>query len=315
MDISVKETARQLERAQDVVIVAHKSPDGDTLGSSFALLYALQALGKRARVECSDPFPKKYEYFLKGYQPEGFEERFVVSVDVADEKLFGPGTGHYAGKADLCIDHHQTNTDYARCRCLDYGKAATAQLMYFIFREMGAAVTPLIADCLFTGITTDTGCFRYTNVTAETHEVAARLIGLGAQAGEINRIMFETKSKSRIAVERMVMESLEYDFSGRCAMICISKDILTRSGASEDELEGVSAMPRQIEGVMAGVTLSEREDGYKVSLRTSEQIDAAEVCALLGGGGHARAAGCFISGDLNSAKAAMRQALAGFLPA
>lgn len=313
MDISAKQAANELLAAQDIVLISHKSPDGDTLGSSFALYWALRALGKRARVVCSDAFPAKYDYFLNEQPDEAFPPQFICAVDVGDEKLFGPGTAQYIGRVQLCIDHHQTNTDYAKMRCLNWDMAATAELVYCILGEMKAPITPKIADCLFTGITTDTGCFRYANVTSETHRVAAELIEAGADAAEINRIMFEQKSVARMAVEKLVMESLGYDFEGQCAYICISKDILKRSGACEEELEGVSAIPRRIEGVQVGVTYNEREDGYKVSVRTAGEINASLICRALGGGGHQRAAGCFIEGDYQTARAKMHAVLADYL--
>lgn len=313
MKISIAQTAQKLLQAQDILLIAHKSPDGDTLGSCFALYYALSSLGKRVRVECNNDFPQKYQYFLEGYTAPCFEPQFIVAVDVADEKLFGDALECYKNRVDLCIDHHRTNTHYARMYCIDETQAATAQLVYLILLKMRIPCTPLIADCLFTGITTDTGCFRYTNVTAQTHLTAARLIENGARAGMINRIMFEQKSKSRIAVERSVLETLSYDFDGRCAMVCISQNLLRQTGACEEELEGVSAIPRQIDGVWVGVTFNEREGGYKISLRTDSHIDAAAVCRVLGGGGHKAAAGCFITGDFQEAKQKMHAALEPFM--
>ena len=313
MDITIAAAAEELKKAQDILLLAHKSPDGDTLGSCFSLCYALTSLGKRVRVACSDPIPPKYDYLLREYHPAEFSPGYIAAVDVADTKLLGPGTQEYGERADLCIDHHQTNTDYARLRCLDYTQAATAQICYALIQQLGVEITPVIADCLFTGISTDTGCFRYTNVTPLTHRIAAELMECGAMAGEINRIMFDQKSKSRLAVERMVMETLEYAYEGRCALICVSKDILQQTGASPDELEGVSSMPRQIEGVWAGITLNERDGGYKVSMRTDAHIDASKVCALLGGGGHKQAAGCFIEADFVTARQRLLDALKGFM--
>lgn len=313
MDISVKQTAEELLGAQDIILLAHKSPDGDTLGSCFALYWALRGMGRRARVVCSDPLPLKYAYFTQTPAAEEFEGQYICSVDVADEQLLGHGSARFAGKISLCIDHHASNTGYARLRCLDPGCAATAQLVYSILLEMKATITPIIADCLFTGITTDTGCFRYSNVTPETHEIAARLMSLGADAAEINRVMFEQKTKGRMAVERIVMGSLDYDFDGKCAIVCISRDILNRTGACDEELEGVSAIPRRIEGVQVGVTFNERDNGYKLSVRTSSDIDASEVCKMLGGGGHKRAAGCFIEGDYAGARARLHEILIKFI--
>lgn len=312
MNITPKAVAELLLASDDILLLAHRSPDGDTLGSCFALYWALSEIGKRAYVRCADPFPDKYDYFL----PEAmttFPPKLIVTVDISDDQLLGGLREEYRGKIDLCIDHHQTNTDFARHRCLNSKMAATAQLVREILREMGVSISARVADCLFTGITTDTGCFRYSNTTADTHRTAAELIELGASAAEINRRMFELRTKGRVQVEKMVLGSLQYDFDGRVATVCISKDILERSGALEHELEGLSSIPRTIEGVLVGVTFSEREGGYKLSVRTGKELDASGICRRFGGGGHKRAAGCFISGDYQSACEQMHRVLGEIL--
>ncbi len=313
MDITIAEAARQLQEAQDILLIAHKSPDGDTLGSSFALYWALCGLQKRVRVECSDPIPNKYSYFLPKEMPR-FEPRFYAAVDLADVQLLGGRLEPLAGSVHLCIDHHVTNTRYAACTLVDPYQAATAQLIYRVIREMGCKVTPAIADCLFTGISTDTGCFRYPNVTPETMRIAADLMEAGAQAAYINRLMFETRSRARVRAERLILDTLTESFGGRCAEIVVSKAMMAETGVREDELDGISALPRRIEGVWVSVTYHERENGYKISMRTGDEVDACTVCAALGGGGHKRAAGCFISGSLGEARERIRCALESFLP-
>jgi phosphoesterase RecJ-like protein len=125
----------------------------------------------------------------------------------------------------------------------------------------------------------------------------------------INRAMFEVKSFSRIAIEREVLNTLELYFDNRCAVVCITKDMLSRTGAEESELEGVAAMPREVEGVLVGITLRQRDNGYKISVRSGEEVDASVLCGKFGGGGHKCAAGCFIEGDLETAKNAMLEVI------
>lgn len=312
MDITIAGAARQLLGAQDILLIAHKSPDGDTLGSCFALYWALCGLQKRVRVECSDPIPEKYGYFLPQEMPS-FAPRFYAAVDLADVQLFGDRLEPLAEKIDLCIDHHVTNTRYAACTLVDASQAATAQLIYRVIQEMGCPVTPMIADGLFTGISTDTGCFRYPNVTPETMRIAADLMEAGAKAAHINRLMFETQSRTRVRAERLILDTLIESFGGRCAEIVVSKAMMEETGVREDELDGISALPRRIEGVWVSVTYHERENGYKISMRTGEEVDASAVCAALGGGGHKRAAGCFLPGSLDEARERIHEALAPFL--
>lgn len=313
MEINLQRAAQTLAEAQDILLIAHKSPDGDTLGSCYALYYALTGMGKRARVACSDPVTKLYAYLKPRETPSSFDPRCIVSVDVADEKLFGEKLEPYCGRVDLCIDHHQTNTDYARERLVDPTQAATAQIVYKIIVEMRRPITPMIADCLFTGLTTDTGCFRYASVTAETHRIAADLMEHGARAEYINRVMFEQKSRQGLRAERMAMDSLHYSFGGRCAEVFLSQEIFERTGADEDSLAGIPALLRQIEGVLVSVTYKERDGGIKISLRTGAEIDASKVCAAFGGGGHCRAAGCFIEGNFDEARQRMHSVLERYL--
>lgn len=296
--MDTKQAGEKIFSRDNILILCHQNPDGDTLGSGFALLYALWNAGKAARLECSDPVPKSFAFLAPGREMPRFEPEFIVAVDIADPQLFGKGLEHYRDRVDLCIDHHPSNTHYAAHTCLDAGAGATAEVILQLLRDAGQPVTGEIANCVYTGLCTDTGCFRYSNVTPRTLRMAAEMLEAGADAAGINRRMFETKSRSRIAIEKDVLNTVRYYFDGRCALIYITREMLAATGADETELDGVSALPRQIEGVEAGVTLREKEGGFKVSLRTAEYLDASLLCGRMGGGGHARAAGCFLEGPL-----------------
>lgn len=288
-----------LQTQDNILILTHRNPDGDTLGGAFALLRALLALGKTARVVCAETIPEKYAYMWAGLaDASDFTPDCVVAVDIAAEKLLGESLqARFGGKIDLCIDHHVSNTQYAKTLFLEEC-AATCEMVYAVVSALGCAVTVEIADCLYTGLATDTGCFRYTNVTARTHEIAAELIRVGAHFGDINRVMFETKTGTYLKLQELVLKSLEMYFDGRCAVITITQEMFRQSGSNESECDGIASLPRKIEGVLVGVTLRERDDGtYKVSLRTYEPIDASKICMALGGGGHARAAGCELKSD------------------
>lgn len=310
MEITVAECCEKLREMDDIVILCHRNPDGDTLGSGFALHYILKQLGKRSRVECHDGFPKQYSYMFRDYAPEEFEPRALVAVDIADEQLFGERLEKYCGRVDLCIDHHGSNKHYAKDWIVRETAAATAEVMEDIcygFEEI--TLTKEIADCIYTGVSTDTGCFRYSNTTGHSHAVAGRMFKAGCDFAMINRVMFELKSLSRIAIEKEVLNTVEYHFNKRCALVYITSDMMERTGALDSELEGVAAMPREIEGVEVGITLRQRDDGFKISLRTGDEVDASVLCGRLGGGGHRCAAGCFVPGDLETAKAAILEAV------
>lgn len=312
----LESAAKTLLSKDKILILTHRSPDGDTIGSGYALAMALRKLGKNVKVDCTDPFPEKYSYFTDKLEKLEFDEEFVVSVDIADTKLLGEKLSDYADKIDLCIDHHGSNTKYAKEYYVEASAAAAAQVIAKLIRLMNVKFDKDIANAIYTGITTDTGCFRYTNVTAETHRIAADMIDCGAESGMINRLIFETKSRSRLEIERRVMDSIQFYLDGRCAIAYATIDMMKESGAVDSDMEGVSSLPRQIEGVMAGITLREKNNGkFKVSVRTTDELNASAICANFGGGGHKAAAGCMITGTLNEAIEqiieVVRQALEG----
>lgn len=291
-----------LKTHDNYVVLTHVNPDGDTLGSAYGLKFGLKKLGKRAQVVCCDEIPHKYDYFIDDSDCDFIPET-VVAVDVADIKLLGDLYERFEGRIDLNIDHHVSNTRYAKRLYLDADAAAAAQCIYEILDELGVEFDRQIANALYTGISTDTGCFKYQNVTAHTHEIAAKLYGIGVDAAEINRIMFDTKSKSRVEMEKRVLDGAEFHFDDRCMLMSITLDIQRETGCSRADMEGVPPMSRSVEGVLCGITLKEnRENEFKISLRTYEPLDASAICGTLGGGGHKAAAGCTVIGSLEEAK-------------
>lgn len=297
---SCGDAARLLKSWDSILILSHASPDGDALGSSCALLRGLRQLGKQAAFVCPDEVPEKYAYLFAGlspWAPTG-EEAHIVAVDVADAALLGELGTRYAGRIDLAVDHHGTHVPFAKERWVCSQAAANTELIYALLGELGVRLDPQMANAIYTGLTTDTGCFRYYSVTPETHRIAARVIELGAQAGEINRMMFESKSRRQVEAEKRVRDSMRFFCEGKCAMVQVPYALLQETGATESDLDGVASMPRQIEGVLMGITLKEKENGdVKASLRTNAPANAAEFCNKFGGGGHAAAAGCSFRGQ------------------
>lgn len=300
MKISVKECADILREKDNIIILTHANPDGDTLGSGFALCRALMKIGKICAVINADDIPKKYNYLFDDIVEIKFKPDYVVAVDVATVNLLGGLEEQY--KIDMCIDHHSTNTEYANLLLLEDVPAA-CQIMYEVVLALGVEVDKKIADCLYTGLTTDTGCFRYDSTTAQTYRVAADLIDAGADNGRINRIMFETKSKTYARLERLAIESMRFYEHERVAVITVTQEMFQLTGSNAQETEGLAPLTRQIEGVEIGITIQERPDGTcKASIRTFESVNAAKLAACFGGGGHAQAAGCKFDCDVKEAR-------------
>lgn len=301
--ITLSEVATLLNENDNFHILTHRYPDGDTLGCGFALCYALRTLGKNANVKVCGKVPSKFSYLVENYVEQDFVCDFVVSVDVAAPSLLGEYEEEYADKIDLCIDHHGSNSIKADNIFVDASCAAASEIIYVLIKQMDCEITKEIADCIYTGISTDTGCFCYSNTTAQTHRIAAEVIELGCDNREINRINFETKSRAKLKMERMVYDTMEFYCGGKCAIIYTTLAMQKALCAGDDEMEGLASIPRQVEGVLMGITMREKEDGtFKVSVRTNDGINASEFCARFGGGGHPAASGCSIKGDLQTVK-------------
>lgn len=303
MKMEINEIAKILRDNNNFYILTHKSPDGDTLGSAGALCLALQKMRKNAKVLCSDELPKKYEFLFESVKNQNFDPSYVISVDVADVQLLGENLSCFADSVDLCIDHHLMHRQFAKISYVEGCFAATAEIIYEIIKALGITIDANIAKCIYTGISTDTGCFRHSNATSHSYRVAADMIDCGANAFEINKIMFDTKSRAKLSLEKIALESLEFFCNNKCAIICLTNEEIVDSGACESDFDGISAIPRQIEGVLIGVFIKEEKKGiFKVSMRTDATIDASKICANFNGGGHRCAAGCTICGSLIDVK-------------
>lgn len=312
--ITVEEAAALLRGAEDILILMHQYPDGDTVGSGYALARALQTLGKRVSARCCDPIPPKYDYFTDGARFPDFTPRFICCVDVADPKLLG-ALAPLGEKADLCVDHHGTNTAYAEALLLDSGCGAAAMVVARLIDALGVPLDRYLAECLYTGLSTDTGCFKYPSTTPEAHRLAARLLEAGVRCGMINERMFDRKSRARLELERMALASIRFALNGRCAVMTVTREMIASSGVTEADMDGLAPIPRQIEGVWVGITLRQKPEGdFKVSIRTGEAANAALIAARFGGGGHPGAAGCELSGTAREAADALIAAAADTVP-
>ncbi len=300
MRIDVKQCAVLLKEQDNILILTHAHPDGDTLGCGFGLCRALLKLGKKARVINADEIPKKYGYLHNDLIFEDFKEDYIVAVDVATENLLGPLADVYSGKINLCIDHHGTNTEYAE-NLLLIETASACEIIYKVINELGVQIDKKTADCLYTGISTDTGCFRYASATSETYRIAADLMDKGADNGAINRAMFETKTKTYAMLEKLAIEGMKFYLNEKVCIITVTREMYKLSGSNEQETEALAPITRQIEGVEIGITIREKEDGTcKASFRTFG-VNAAEIAKAFGGGGHPQAAACRFSCSVSEA--------------
>ncbi|MBR1781357.1 MAG: DHH family phosphoesterase [Oscillospiraceae bacterium] len=298
-----RECAAWLRERDGFLILTHVRPDGDTLGCAGALKLALNALGKTAWVARNPGITETYADYMTGlYAPENFVPEHIVAVDVATEGLFPSAFAQYKGKVALCIDHHPSNEFYAQETCLDAAAAACGEIIYRICTLLGV-MDAEIAKQLYIAISTDCGCFAYNNTTAETHRIAAELFTWGDFWQQVNKNCFQTLSLKEIRLQNRLLESMVFYDDGATAIGAISLKDLSDLQASQGDSEELSSWANKIEGVRVAATLRQLEKRvWKLSLRTGGWLNATKVCALLGGGGHAAAAGATMR-DVDEAEA------------
>ena len=287
--------AKLLLTHEDILIVTHKNPDGDTASCAAALCSALRRGGRRAYLFPNPQMGRKLRPYCEKYNaPDGFKAKYVVSVDVADEKLFCQG---FEGKVDLCIDHHPSNTHFAEKSFIQSEKAACAQIVMEIILSMNADLTQEEATVLYIGLSTDTGCFQYSNTDADAFEAAAALVRAGADNMLVNTIFFRKVSSARLKLESLIYENMCYYKGGKIAVATVTQEMLRQTGADEDDLDDLAGLAGRSESSLVNITVREKEDGScRVSVRSCPGVDSSRICAVFGGGGHTAAAGCTIKG-------------------
>ncbi len=310
MNMTCQEAAKWLEQQEDLLILTHRRPDGDTVGCAVALCLSLRKLGKTAYILTNEDATALFDsYWGDTLAPAGFEPKAVVSVDIASEGLFHKSAEIYKCQVDLAIDHHGSNEGFAQYNCVEPEKAACGEILYTIITEW-FPVDADIALPLYLAISTDTGCFVYSNTTPNTHRVAAALMETGIDYAGVNKRHFRTKSYTRLRVESRIIDTMDLHDEGAIALAAVSLRDMAELGATEEDLEDIAAFVGQLKGVRTAVTIRELKPGEcKLSLRTGDGLDASKVCALLGGGGHAAAAGCTVMGSVEEAKTSILWAI------
>ena len=313
--LTVQETAARLRDFDNVLILTHVRPDGDTVGCAAALCAALRTLGKTAYLLPNPGLTDTTAPVAAPYlAPEGFTPDKVVSTDIATVGLFPDNALPWKDRVDLAMDHHPSFEYFAKENIVRPEAAACGELVYDILRELGP-ITPEIALPRYVAVSTDTGCFQYANTTADTHRVAAELMDTGIDYRAVNKVFFRTKTRKRLALEADMLGNMEFYDRGRVVFLMVPISLMERIQATESDAEDLSSLGGQIEGTDCAVTFRElRPDVWKLSVRTGDRINATEVCRELGGGGHAAAAGCTVEAPLAEVKARILSAIARHAP-
>ena len=287
------ETARFLLEHDRYVILSHRRPDGDTIGSSAALCLGLRQLGKTAHVLFNAEVSPRFQWLHQGLTKETVEEGDVlVSTDVASPGMLPNAFSHLLGSIALRIDHHSSATSFTDCELVDGGSASCAELVWDVLAEMGVRMDQAIAEAVYVGLSTDTGCFRYSNTTAHSFATAARCSEAGARVYDLNQELFETNTLGRLKMQAWIVANMKLLRDGEMAVIAIPRAVEEEIGVTEDDMDNISSFPRSVAGVKMAATLRETSDGdTKMSVRAVPGYDATRVTVVFGGGGHKGAAG------------------------
>ncbi len=296
--VTAEQAAALLRRADNILIVTHIRPDGDTAGSASALCLALRSLGKTAYLAVNHASMHRYDKYMEPlFAPAGFVPGFVAAVDIAGEGQFPPGGETLAARCDLAIDHHGTNTGYAAHLLLDGESAAAGELVYLVLKALGTDITPEIAEALYVALATDTNCFRTAGTSSRTLTVAGELRAVGFDAAALTKALFETKSAARLRLEAAMYSDMRFPEPGVCVMT-LPFEVIEACGAAEDDMDKLSLLTLVPAGTQTGVLLRQLSDGtWKLSLRTDGSVHAGHVLKRLGGGGHPDAAGAVLPGE------------------
>lgn len=299
----LQEAADFIQERDDFLLLTHVNPDGDAYGSTLGMAHLLQAMGKRFTIANEDPVVDKF-YFLPMSEKIQLSSEFarsfshVIVLDCGDIRRLGESAALLSDDAEILnIDHHKTNDLFGKANLVDLEAAATSQIVFHLAKHLQIDLDTDGAICLYTGILTDTGGFRYSNTTVEVHQIAAVLLDAGINPFEISDRVLETLTWNQVQLTREALGSLQRDESGKVAWLSVTRSLLNRLGASDEDAEGLVSYARNVQGVEVGILFREKEDGsIKVSLRSKYRVDVGEIALFFGGGGHARAAGCTMQG-------------------
>ena len=296
--LSLSALAKLVRKKKSTLILCHQNPDPDTLGSAFALKELLECFGSSVRVACCDTPSKRFNFITGGrdlaYHTLDYER--IIAVDVASPTQLG-GLGFLANSVDFTIDHHEMNTRFS-----DYYedfRASNCENIYLLAKKMKMLkkLPTHFYECIYAGMSSDTGGFKYSNVKPETMSTACEVLKSGIDHAEINRVMFDSKTIEEIKAQRLTYEIMKLYCDNSLAIAMFTKEIKEKNGIVDGDISDAVNHVRGIEGVLVGLTLKQSSDDEKkffLSSRSNADIDVSQVCASIGGGGHKRAAGATI---------------------
>lgn len=288
----------ELLKTQDrFVVVTHINPDGDAVGSLLGMYLALAEMGKKAWPLADRPFPSTYD-FLPGFSDlitdpkKADSPDWILALDIAEEYRVGGDISGFRRKAKLVnIDHHPTNPAFGALNLVDPQATSTAELVHRVLKQAGYKISADVGKCLYTGLITDTGGFRFAGVNSNTLQMAAEMLSPGLDSYEITRHLFEEYPLARMHLERIMLERAQILLDARLILSTLRQSDFDRVGADLSDAENLVNRLREFRGVCAAVLITEMDDVTRVSFRSKGNLDVSKIAQSLGGGGHHSAAG------------------------
>ena len=306
---NLDELIETLESPLDTLIIFHRNPDADAVGSAFALQRVMEQLGSNTRCICCDEVPQNLHFLMNGTQESvlsdmvlsDFEPERVITVDTASLSQMGALADLFGASVDLMIDHHESDAPYGAQSYIRTNAAATGEIIFDIIKKLATEERITIDEemCvdLYAAISGDTGCFRYSNVTPKTHLRAAELVASGINCADINRRLFENKSLERLRAQSAAISNMELFADGKIAVVTFPYALKVALGLGDDDLGALVDIPRSLSGVEVALCIRQPlpEGKFRVSARSNGEYDVAALCRKFEGGGHAKAAGCTLT--------------------
>lgn len=305
----------QARKAKRMALIAHVSPDGDTVGATLALRLAFLSLGKAVDVICDGEASRSLAYlpgvncFLKPEQTDGLYDT-VIAVDVSDHKLLGKADAIFDNApVKMVIDHHATNPGYGDYNYIRGDECSCCVLAYEAITAMGVEVTQEMGTCLMTGMSTDTGHFMYPYTTPLAFEVAGKLRALGVDVSYITRVLYRTQERTAVNLTRIAYQKMRFELDGQVGVIELTQADMDEAGADYSQTSGLVNKALEVECVRMAILATQREDSVKLSLRAVEPDTVNDIAKQFGGGGHAQAAGVTMQLPMSDAVAVVLAAM------
>ncbi|MBS4031399.1 MAG: bifunctional oligoribonuclease/PAP phosphatase NrnA [Clostridiales bacterium] len=311
---SLSEIASQLNKVESILLTCHIMPDGDSIGSLLGLGLPMLSAGFNVTMFSADEVPERYKFLqgtdkiVTGNLPEQ-SFAIVVALDCSDHLRLKPIWEQVKDSFIINIDHHPTNSSFGNLNYVDATAAATGEIVHTLLGEMRLEPDLPAASALYVAISTDTGSFKFESTTTRTHEVAAQLLAAGVNPKDITPLVFDLRPRRAVFILREALTSLKFSQDGKIAWMVLTDKEMKKAGARDEDLDGIVNFAKNIEDVEVGLLFREKADGtVKVGFR-SHRVDVSSIAKSLGGGGHARAAGCSLESNLETALQAVLTAV------